>query len=58
MKTATCIGCAKPFTYKPTLPGEPVYLDTNGNVVRCVNEVAPAICPKCLRACREKDGRP
>lgn len=58
MKSTRCISCGKEFQYKTILPGDPLYMDTTGNVVRCTKEVAPCVCQKCERGCRKKDGRP
>ncbi len=56
--TAKCVGCGRDFEYVPVQVGSLLYVSTSGEEVRCKKEVAPVICPKCLRGCKVKDGRP
>lgn len=59
MKTTICKYCAKSFAYVPVKVGDIIsHIDLSGQPVRCQNETTPAFCPKCVRACKVKDGRP
>ena len=57
-KSKNCLSCGKSFSYIPKMPGEISHMDTIGNPVFFVLEYAPTFCPKCMRRCRKKDGRP
>ena len=56
--TSKCISCARDFEFVPLRIGDLLYVDSSGREVRCKKEIAPTICPKCLRTCKCKDGRP
>jgi hypothetical protein len=58
MKTSTCKSCGKSFEYVPVKVGDLLYVNTSGEEVRCKSEPTPPFCPKCVRACKVKDGRP